>query len=1086
MKRSFLFWRRRLAPRKPPARPRLQIETLEDRSLPSSGLSASLVADIVPGPDSSGPGRLTNVNGTLFFGAASGLWKSDGTAAGTVLVADVPAGGLTSVNGRLFFSSTGGDLWTSDGTTAGTVLLKEFNSGDGHSVQSLTGVGGTLFFVGYDTTTGYELWKSDGTAAGTVLVKDIYTGGTTYQTGSGKVGHLKITIPHSSNPSSLTNVNGTLYFAAYDGTDGAELWKSDGTAAGTVMVKDISPRSGSSSPNDLINVNGLLYFMADDGTHGQELWRTDGTAGGTVLVNDINPGSASAFGWGEEPAPANVNGTLYFVADDGTHGRELWNSDGTAAGTVLVNDINPGSANSSAACLTNANGTLFFIADDGVHGAELWKSNGTAAGTVLVKDIIPGSGTTFFNNPEPNGQLTNVNGLVYFVADNGTNGSELWQSDGTAAGTLMVQDIYPGGTGSNPSDLTSMNNKLYFAATDPIHGTELWDPPPVVPANIDVSNDSHVQRETSIDVNPVNSLNLVAAATDESNGNTAYFSRDGGNTWKTSGLLPLKVEGTTFWTTADPVVAFDTRGSVYVAYNAFDKVWPQPKGHGAIAVAKSTDGGESWTQVTTVEFNPNTDHPKIAVDKDPASPYRDTVYVTWKHFFGSGTVGSSFDVLRSRSTDGGLTWSAPVDISDDPGQTWFNAAAIGPEGNVYASWIGAINPAGGATQFVDRSTDGGVTFGSDLAVTTINTDDVGQGAAFSSPAQPNNFNGLSLIAAQASLDTDRSPGRFRGRVYLAYADRPDPTLRPFDMDIYLQFSDDQARTWSPRIRVNDDGAGNSQFFPSLSVDPQNGTVVISWYDTRRDPASLQKTDVFLAVGTPTNHGVSFRPNLRVTDEQSDESTNNKQAKGTYGDYEGLVAFGGVAHPVWTDARVSNFPPRGSLREEVYTAAIRYAGGADLLAASLGHISPDARLASQQVGSLLPEASVRWQAAGVATAAVPGIDIRMGDLSGATLGRALAHTIWLDLTAAGWPWLVDGRSGEDPEITTRGNRDEQSGIDLLTAEWCELGHEHQADGLVADTLAADTRLMPGRAHDVQASLSAADALLARLSVDAETA
>jgi hypothetical protein len=583
-------------------------------------------------------------------------------------------------------------------------------------------------------------------------------------------------------------------------------------------------------------------------------------------------------------------------------------------------------------------------------------------------------------------------------------------------------------------------------------------------ANIDISNDSHVQRETSIDVNPLNARNLVAVATDESNGNTAYFSRDGGNTWKTSGLLPLKVEGTKFWFTADPVVAFDTRGSVYVAYNAFDEEYPQPKGNAAIVVAKSTDGGESWTQVTAVEFNPNTDHPKIAIDKDPASPHRDTVYVTWKHFFGVGPVGSSFHILRSRSTDGGLTWSAPVDISDDPSQTWFNAAAVGPEGNVYASWIGAINPAGGATQFVDRSTDGGVTFGSDLAMTTINTDAAGQGAAFSSPAQPNNFNGLSLVAAQASLDTDRSSDRFRGRVYLAYADRPDPTLRPFDTDIYLQFSDDQARTWSPRIRVNDDGAGNSQFYPSLSVDPQNGTVVISWYDTRRDPANLQKTDVFLAVGTPTTHAVSFEPNLQVTDAQSDESTNNKQAKGTYGDYEGLVAFGGVAHPVWTDARVSNFPPRGSLREEVYAAAIRYAGDANLLAASLGHISPDARLTSQQVDSPRPEPMHRWQAAGV-------------DVS---------HTTWLDTNAAGLGWFFDRTTWEDPKFTTPGNQVEQNRIDLLTGFEDEVGYEHQAGGLMAESQTAGTGLTPGGANDSEPSQSAADVLFVLLSGDAETA
>ncbi len=113
--------------------------------------------------------------------------------------------------------------------------------------------------------------------------------------------------------------------------------------------------------------------------------RSDGTTAGTVLVKDINPGAGHAF-------PSNfteVNGTLYFTADNGTGGVELWKSNGTEAGTVLVKEINPmGSADPGY--LTNVNGTLFFAANDGTTGYELWKSDGTAAGTVLVKDLVAG------------------------------------------------------------------------------------------------------------------------------------------------------------------------------------------------------------------------------------------------------------------------------------------------------------------------------------------------------------------------------------------------------------------------------------------------------------------------------------------------------------------------------------------------------------------------------------------------------------------------------------------------------------------------------------------------------------------------
>ena len=168
-----------------------------------------------------------------------------------------------------------------------------------------------------------------------------------------------------AGPSNLTNVNGTLFFTADDGTTRRRsCGRATAPPPAPSLVKDINPGGAGSYPSDLTNVNGTLFFTANDGTHGRELWKSDGTAAGTVLVKDINPGSASSY-----PSNlTNVNGTLFFSANDGTHGLELWKSDGTAAGTVLVKDINPGSAGSYPSNLTNVNGTLFFTANDGTHG----------------------------------------------------------------------------------------------------------------------------------------------------------------------------------------------------------------------------------------------------------------------------------------------------------------------------------------------------------------------------------------------------------------------------------------------------------------------------------------------------------------------------------------------------------------------------------------------------------------------------------------------------------------------------------------------------------------------------------------------
>jgi MYXO-CTERM domain-containing protein len=425
--------------------------------------------DIRPGPLSSNVSSLTEVAGTLFFIAEDGtsgleLWKSDGTAAGTTLVKDIRPGtqgsalaSLTSVGGRLFFTAddgtSGPELWTSDGTAAGTVRVKDIRSGAmGSTPSGLVDVNGALFFTADDGTAGPELWTSNGTAAGTVRVKDIHPG------------------PLGANLQSQVRVGGMLFFAAHDGPHGLELWKSDGTEAGTTLVIDLTPQPASSlSSRDnptlslMMEVNGTVFFAANDGIQGLELWKTDGTAAGTTFVKDIRPGPAGS----NIQQMVSMGGQLYFSANDGTTNQALWKSDGTAAGTTLVKNVRVSNGNLQS--LMNLNGTLFFLGDLSDTGPELWKSDGTAAGTVLVKDIHPGSSGAY---PQA---LTGMNGMLFFSAADPSGGAELWKSDGTAAGTVHVKDICPGSCSAAPSMLTNVKGTLFFTVEKGLSsGKELW------------------------------------------------------------------------------------------------------------------------------------------------------------------------------------------------------------------------------------------------------------------------------------------------------------------------------------------------------------------------------------------------------------------------------------------------------------------------------------------------------------------------------------------------------------------------------------------------------------------------------------
>jgi ELWxxDGT repeat protein len=260
---------------------------------------------------------------------------------------------------------------------------------------------------------------------------------------------------------SLVASGSLLYFAADDGKNGVELWKTDGTGPGTGMVRNIGPAAASGDPLHLVDVNGTLYFAAHNGVNGREVWKTNGTYSGTVMVKDIMTGRGGS-------APnrlTNVNGTVYFQANDNVHGYELWKTNGTSAGTVMVKDIRTGSkVGSFPELLTNVNGVLYFVAADNTTGRELWKSNGTSAGTVRVRDIIPGSGSPAIDNS------TNVNGTLFFSANDGVNGKELWKSNGTSAGTVMVKDIKPGGAGADGAspmgNFEAINGRLYFVASN--------------------------------------------------------------------------------------------------------------------------------------------------------------------------------------------------------------------------------------------------------------------------------------------------------------------------------------------------------------------------------------------------------------------------------------------------------------------------------------------------------------------------------------------------------------------------------------------------------------------------------------------
>lgn len=376
---------------------------------------------------------------------------------------------------------------------AGTAsLIRYLDTPTTSTTATATAMGDTVYFVAKDPQAGAELWRTDGTQAGTTLVKDINPG------------------VASAWPSQLTVVNGTLYFVADDGAHGYELWKSDGTAIGTTLVKDIYPGATQSGISELLNLNGTLLFIATSPAAEAQLWRSNGAADTTVMVTSPNlVGAATRFYkliragdlvalrsfsgiWRSDGTPdgthqltdANVSymnaaGAQLFYTTETVEGSQLyryhlWKADLEAATTSLVTDLPAYINRTGPSDLVDLQGTLYFLyAKDPAGSMQLWRSDGTAQGTVMVASACGDRGSPYAAS------LLAAQRLLFFTcgaANPGTmnTGYELWRSDGTAEGTIPLKSFYHADDRYGIAVQADVHDVLLFSVSDTDYGRELW------------------------------------------------------------------------------------------------------------------------------------------------------------------------------------------------------------------------------------------------------------------------------------------------------------------------------------------------------------------------------------------------------------------------------------------------------------------------------------------------------------------------------------------------------------------------------------------------------------------------------------
>ena len=455
------------------------------------------------------PEELTIFNGKLFFSAVDfkygrELWRCDGTKEGTDRISDINIAGdaapreLTPLGDILYFTATdrallrgeaGRELWRYDGTTIELAANISPGTNDSDPVFLTAVGGGKLFFAAYDALgTPQKLFYYDTVTGQTTVADDqdgksgsscpqqfVSMGDDLYfvaQTAGGEqVWKQEILAPAATSIAALEISAGTplivmdeaLFFTSrfYDSTSDEYAYKvlfsSDGTAAGIQPVEN-SPEN----ITEMVVMDGSLYFPGFDDQTGKEIWKSDGAT--ASMVKDIMD-----FSWGGVPGSSDpaafieVGQNTFFMARDASYGIELWRSDGTTDGTVMLTNEDP---DLNSVPIGAVNGNLLFTGRSDSYGAvALWRSDGTLAGTVKVKDIELGYLFCIRDQAV-------LGDSLYFSAHD-TGGYELWKSDGTAEGTVKVADIHGAGS-SWPHEFTAMDGHVYFAASDSTHGTELW------------------------------------------------------------------------------------------------------------------------------------------------------------------------------------------------------------------------------------------------------------------------------------------------------------------------------------------------------------------------------------------------------------------------------------------------------------------------------------------------------------------------------------------------------------------------------------------------------------------------------------
>ncbi|MES1240571.1 MAG: ELWxxDGT repeat protein [Acidobacteriota bacterium] len=438
-------------------------------ALPALGLEPYLVKDINPvsEPADSRPADFGSLGSVALFDADDGLtgvelWRSDGTAAGTWQVADLCR---PDCSGRP----------TRFAATSRHYFFRALDENHHPNLWVTSGGSGALQLTDPSVTIGF-LWA----AAGDVLyftAEDQAHGLELWRSNGTVAGTWLVTDlrpgPQGSDLRSMAAFKGSVYFSADDGRAGLALWKTDGTAAGTVMVKDPVPSSPAGPGPTLLQVVGSrLVFLATTPGRGTEIWASDGTARGTQAITDIVPGPGSPAIWDLSVQ----GGRLYLVIGDGRKGQELWVTDGTAKNTRVLTNLSRKDAffsDSQAYSLylprAAAGGRFVFLAHDGAHGIEPWVTDGSAKGTRLLKDLCPGTcsgANTLWDRP--------LAGRLFLTGTNGVRGQEVWVTDGTAAGTRLLRDICRGPCDALPFAPFVVGNRLVFAANDGIHGYEIW------------------------------------------------------------------------------------------------------------------------------------------------------------------------------------------------------------------------------------------------------------------------------------------------------------------------------------------------------------------------------------------------------------------------------------------------------------------------------------------------------------------------------------------------------------------------------------------------------------------------------------